>query len=172
MALYKTKGIVIGSREFGETAKMITFFTSDYGKIKIIAKGAKRMNSKFGGRLELFSFLDILAAKGRNLDILSQCETIETFQKIRDKAESLCLGFYFIRVIDRALVESQKNFDLFKLLVYSLKKTKDGVGEEEVLKYFEVNFLRVEGIFKKGVPPDILIGEHLGVDIRPWKQKI
>lgn len=169
MALYKTKGIILGSRPFEEAGKLVTIFTSDYGKIRVIAKGAKRPTSKFGGRIETFSLLDLLIAEGRNLDILSQCETIESFQKLRENAESIATGIYFIRIIDAATVDRQKNPNLFKLLAYSLKKLKDGEGVAVAVRFFEVNFLRVEGIFRANMTPDILIGEHLDVDVRAWK---
>ncbi len=169
MALYKTKGIVMGSRPFDETGKLVTIFTSDYGKIRVIAKGAKRPTSRFGGRVETFTLLELLIAEGRNLDILSQCETIESFQKLRESADGLRIGFYFIRVINAATVEGQKNSDLFRLLAHSLNRLKQGEDLPKLEKFFEVNFLRVEGIFRKGIDPAILIGEHLGVDVRTWK---
>jgi DNA repair protein RecO (recombination protein O) len=169
MALYKTKGIVLGSRAFEETGKLVTFFTPDHGKIKVIAKGAKRMTSKFGGRLETLSLLELLLASGRNLDILSQCETIESFQGLRENQEALRSALYFVRVIDASTLDRQRNFNLFKLLALSLKKLQEGEDPGKVEKYFEVNFLKVEGLYRKQAPPDVLIGEHLGVDIRPWK---
>jgi DNA repair protein RecO (recombination protein O) len=169
MALYKTKGIVLNSRPFDETGKLVSIFTSDYGKIRVIAKGAKRPTSKFGGRIETFSLLELLIAEGRNLDILSQCETIESFQKLRESEDTIRMGLYFIRVIDAATVEGQKNANLFKLLAYSLKKMKEGMEFEKVEKFFEVNFLKVEGLYRGNMHPDILIGEHLNVDVRAWK---
>jgi DNA repair protein RecO (recombination protein O) len=170
MALYKTKGIVLGSRPFDETGKLVTFFTSDYGKIRVIAKGAKRPTSKFGGRVETFSLLELLIAEGRNLDILSQCETIESFQKLREREDFIRLGLYFIRIIDSATVERQKNRPLFKLLAHSLAKMKEGIEIPKVVRFFEVNFLRVEGIYRDNLLPEILIGEHLDVDVREWKK--
>ena len=169
MALYKTKGIVLTSRPFDETGKLVTIFTIDYGKIRVIAKGAKRPTSKFGGRIETFSLLELLIAEGRNLDILSQCETIESFQKLRESEGTIRLGFYFIRVIDAATVDRQKNARLFSLLAHSLNKLKEGIDFIKVEKFFEVNFLKVEGIFRGNMSPDILIGEHLNVDVRAWK---
>ena len=160
---------MLGSRAFDETGKLVTFFTKDCGKIRVLAKGAKRLNSKFGGRMETFSLLELSIARGRHIDILSQCETIDSFQKIRERAETIALGLYFIRVVDLASVERQKNADLFKLLALSLSKLKDGIDLRAAERFFEVNFLRVEGIFRKNAAPDILIGEHLGVDVRPWK---
>jgi len=159
----------MGSRPFDETGKLVTIFTSDYGKIRVIAKGAKRPTSRFGGRVETFSLLELLIAKGRSLDILSQCETIESFQKLRESEKGMRAGFYFLRVIDAATVEGQRNPDLFRLLAHSLNRLKEGEELSKLEKFFEVNFLRVEGIFRKEMHPDILIGEHLGVDVRTWK---
>jgi len=169
MAIYKTQGIVLGSRPFDEAGKLVTLLTRDYGKIRVIAKGAKRLTSKFGGRLEVFTLLEMSLAEGRNLDILSQAEALEWFGPLRNDPEKLSAGFYFIRIIDRATVDHQKNYDLFRLLYYSLKKLNDGEVREEVIKYFETNFLKVEGLFRQKVATDILIGEHLGEDVRPWK---
>lgn len=169
MALYKTQGIVIKSYPFEETAKIVTLFTKDFGKISAIAKGAKRPTSKFGGRLEPLNVLDLSLAEGRNLDILSQCETIESFDGIRKNFNTLNSAFYFLKIILKATEERQKNLNLFKLLYYSLKKLNDGEDIEKTEKFFEVNFLREEGIFRKDEAPDILIGYHLGEDIRTWK---
>lgn len=169
MALYKTKGIVLKRKNFDETAKIVTFFTKDYGKINVIAKGAKRPNSKFGGRLEPLTVLDLSIAEGRNLDILSQCETLENFQEIRDNPENIKLGLYFAKIIYKATEDRQKNPNLFKLIVSSLQKIKARESLDRVERYFEVNFLRVEGLFRRDVPPDILIGEHLNEDVRQWK---
>lgn len=170
MALYKTKGIVIRSRPFEETAKLVTIFTKDRGKITVIAKGAKRMNSKFGGRLEPLTLLELSMASGRSLDILSQCETIENFPAIREDTARLRLALYFLRIILRAVDEHQKNLNLFKLIILSLKKLNEGEALNKTEKYFEVNFLKAEGLFRRDKPADILIGEHLGEDIREWKK--
>ncbi len=158
------------TRPFEEAAKIVTFFTKDYGKVTAIAKGAKRPTSKFGGRLEPFTLLELSIAEGRNLDILSQCETIDNFQEIRNNQSYLKLGLYFLRIIYKASEDKQKNPNLFKLVVLSLQKLRDKEPMDKVERFFEVNFLRVEGLFRKDVSPDILIGEHLGEDIRPWKK--
>jgi len=159
----------MGSRPFEETGKLMTFFTSDYGKVRIIAKGAKRLTSRFMGRLETLSLVEIMAAEGRNLDILSQCEMIESFPQVKSDGDRLQKGLYFARVVDSATMDQQKNPNLFKLLALSLKKLNEREDLGKTEQYFEVNFLRAEGIFKTSQPPDVLIGEHLGVDIRPWK---
>lgn len=170
MAVYKTRGVIIRSKPFEEAAKLVTVFTNDFGKVFAIAKGAKRPTSKFGGRLEPFSYLELSLARGRNLDILSQCETIESFKEVRKDHDRMKSAIYMLKVIDRSTVERQKNEKLFKLLVLSIMKLNAGEDIARTELYFDVNFLRAEGIYRKDAPPDLLISEHLNEDVRGWKR--
>jgi len=172
MALYKTKGIVLGSRAFEESAKLVTFYTKEHGKITVIAKGAKRPTSKFGGRLETFSYAELLLARGRSLDILSQMEVIESFQAIRENPAWLNLALYFVKIIQDASLQGHQNKKLFQLLLVSMKKIIDGEEFNYVVKFFEVNFLRVEGIYRNDRLPEDLITEHLEKDIKWWKKQV
>lgn len=175
MALYKTRGIVLGSRPFDESAKLVTFLTKDHGKIVVIAKGAKRPTSKFGGRLETFTYADLLLAKGRSLDILSQMEVRESFQKIRENPAWLNLAFYFIKIVEASSLQGHKNEQLFKLLLASFKKIIDNNASETIdyiVKFFEVNYLRVEGLYQKGGMPEDIITDHLEKDVKWWKRQV
>ena len=55
MALYKTRGVVIGRRAFGESDRLVDFYTRDHGKVRGIARSARRPRSRFGSALELFT---------------------------------------------------------------------------------------------------------------------
>ncbi|HDP69504.1 MAG TPA: DNA repair protein RecO, partial [Actinobacteria bacterium] len=67
-SLYKTKGVVLKSIKLGEADKIITFLTESHGKVSAVAKGVRRTKSKFGGRLEPFTHVDLLLYKGKSLD--------------------------------------------------------------------------------------------------------
>lgn len=172
MALYKTKGIVLGSRPFDENAKLVTIFAKDHGKITVIAKGAKRPTSKFGGRLEAFTYAELLLAKGKSLDILSQMEVVESFQAIRENPDWLNLGFYFIKIVQSATLQGHTNNKLLKLLLMSLKKIIDGESIHYVVKFFETNFLKIEGLYRKDRMTEDLITEHIEKDVRWWKNQV
>jgi len=77
--LYKTEGIVLKSTEFKEADKIVTIYTKDYGKITAIAKGVRKIKSKFGSSLEILTHSVFLFYKGRNIDIVSQTEILESF---------------------------------------------------------------------------------------------
>jgi len=168
MPLYKAKGIVLGSKPFEETGKLVHFFSRDCGKLKLIAKGSRRPGSRFGGRLEPFTYCEVLAARGRNLDILSQVETIETFQDIRENAGTLYLGLYFLRIISQSVEFGQKNPELFKLLLMVLDKLKKKEPPDRIERFFELNFLKVEGIYRAGALPKDMISDHINRDISAW----
>src|SRR3989339_1216692 len=100
MPAYKTKALCLKYKRFSEADKLVTIFSREYGKIKVIAKSARRVPSSLGGRVETLCLNNFLLAKGRSLDIVSQCEVLETFQAIRENGSSLALAYYFLKVVD------------------------------------------------------------------------
>jgi len=150
MPLYKAEAINLRTINIGEADKLVTLFSRQYGKIKAVAKGARRTKSKFGGRLEVFTYNQLLLATGKQLDIISQCETIESFYRLREERSKLNTGAYFLRLIDLTTEERQKNEGLFELLLGSLFLLIEGADPDRLARYFEVHLTRIEGIF-----PDI-----------------
>lgn len=147
MPPYKTEAINLKTSPFGEADKILTLFTREYGKIKAIAKGARRPGSKFGGRLEILAHNQFLLASGRDLDVVSQCETINSFYSIRKNPEKLASSIYLIKLIDGSTVEGQKNSKLFDILLGSLKLLEEGTLPRVLAKIFEIELIDVEGFF-------------------------
>jgi DNA repair protein RecO (recombination protein O) len=168
MPAYKTKAISLRAKPFAEADKMTTLFSIDHGKIRVLAKGARRVPSRLGGRVEPFTYADFYIAKGRSLDIISQCEVIETFQKVRDQAEALKVGFYLLKLVDAGTVEGQVNPELFDLLLKGLLALKQMKDPGLVKTRFEKAFLRIEGIYREGIDPRYSLSEHMGIDLNRW----
>lgn len=168
MPAYKAKVIAIKNQPFAEADKMVTLFSREHGKIRVIAKGARRVPSRLGGRVESFTYSDCFIAKGKSLDILSQCEVLETFQSVRNDPQMLKVGLYMLKLIDSGTVEGQQNPDLFDLLLMGLTALKDKKDTKLVERRFEKAFMRVEGIYREGVEPKYYISEHTGMDLRKW----
>ena len=168
MVAYKTKAISIKNQPFAEADKLTTLFTREYGKIRVVAKSARRVPSRFGGRVESFTYADCLIVKGRSLDILSQCEVLETFQEIRNDSGMLKVGLYLLKLVDAGTVEGQPNPELFDLLLKGLTVLKLKKDPSLIAKRFEKAFLRIEGIYREGAEPRYDISEHVGVDLRRW----
>src|SRR5437879_9240234 len=87
MPVYKAEGIVIRRANLGEADRLVTLFCLDHGKVTVAARGARKMKSRFVGRLELFSHVRALLAVGRTLDVVSQVEVAATFSMLRQNLD-------------------------------------------------------------------------------------
>lgn len=168
MASYKTRAISLKTAPFAEADKLVTLFTREHGKIRAIAKGARRVPSRFGGRVEPFTYADYFIAKGRNLDIVSQCQVIETFQRVREDPEKIYAGLYMLKLVNSGTADGQHYPELFDLLLESLLKLKKGQHAKRMAKEFEKKFVELEGIYREGIDPQYTLSEHVGKDLRKW----
>lgn len=87
MALYRDEGVVLRTVKLGEADRIVTVLTKEHGKVRAVAKGVRRVKSRFGGRLEPFMRIDLLIAEGRSLDVVSQAASIGTY------AAEICIDF-------------------------------------------------------------------------------
>jgi len=168
MPTYKTKAISLKTSPFAEADKMVTLFSKEYGKIRVLAKGARRVPSRLGGRVETFSYGDYFIAKCKSIDIVSQCEVIETFQGVRDNPNALPVGLYLLKLVTAAVVEGQPNPELFDLLLKGLLALKMNKNPVQIEVRFEKVFMQIEGIYREDVEPKLYLSEHLGQDLRKW----
>ena len=76
MKLYRDEAVVLRTHKLGEADRIITFLTKDHGQVRAVAKGVRRTSSRFGARLEPFSVVDVQLYTGRNLDVVTQVDTL------------------------------------------------------------------------------------------------
>ena len=79
MPLYRDEAIVLRTHKLGEADRIITLLTRHHGRVRAVAKGVRRTTSRFGSRLEPFTHVDLQLAEGRNLDMITQAETLTPF---------------------------------------------------------------------------------------------
>ncbi len=126
--LYKTEGIVLKSMEYEEADKIVTIYTKDYGKITAIAKGVRKTKSKFGSSLEILTHSNFLIYKGRNIDIVSQTEILESFFSTSKEVIKFAFAVNCVEVVNRLTEEREINIGLFNLLkevLHYLKESND-----------------------------------------------
>jgi DNA repair protein RecO (recombination protein O) len=168
MASYTTKAISLKAAAFAEADKLVTLFTRDQGKIKAVAKGARRIPSRLGGRVEPFTYGEYFLAQGRSLDIISQCQVLMTFQTLRESPEFLPGGLYLLRLVMQGTVEGQKYSALFDLLLASLLRLQNKEAVSKVITDFEVEFVKLEGLYREGSNHRYTLSDHIGIDLRTW----
>jgi DNA repair protein RecO (recombination protein O) len=113
MATYKTTGIVIRRFNLGEADRIITFLTPDHGKLKAVAKGVRRIKSRMAGHLELFGEVELMLARGRNLDIITSARLIRDASNITYDSAGLAHGYMFAELIDRLVEEGVSHPELY-----------------------------------------------------------
>ncbi len=120
--LTKTEAIVIRSMKYGDSSKIVTFYTRQFGKLKGIAKAARRSNNKFGSSLEPLSHVMLVVYKKdhRDLHLISQCDSIQSFGKIHDSIERISVGLSILELVDHLAHEEEENPPLFSLLLETL----------------------------------------------------
>src|SRR5256712_7087452 len=91
MPLLKTPAIVLKSRKWGDADRIVTFFTLKHGKIRGVARGARRMKSRFGGTLEPFIHCDLVLYEkpGDTLYRVSQTDVRQAFHPLRNSLEAI-----------------------------------------------------------------------------------
>ena len=131
MRSYKTEGIIIKRVNFGEADRVLTIYTKHYGKLRVIAKGVRRITSRRGGCLELFNLVTIFLAVGRNLDVVCEAELKESFPDIRKNLRKIAYAYFFGELVEGLCPERQENQRVFELFYQELKDLdkKEMIGE-------------------------------------------
>lgn len=147
MGIEKTEAIVLSSRDWKETSKFVTFYTSSHGKITAVAKGARRKTSPFRGCLEVFTHLSLVYydRRDRTVKIVSQCSEEESFQDIREDLVKTCYAAYFVQLVDEMVGRDEPGEELFRLLLAVLYRLRDNGDFDTVARFFELHLLRVLG---------------------------
>ena len=113
---YRTEAVVLRRQDFGEADRVVTLYSPWRGKFRAIAKGVRRPKSRVGGHVELFTHVALLVAQGRNLDIITQAETVRPFVHIRDDLWRAAYASYAAELVDRFTEERLENQPIFDLL--------------------------------------------------------
>jgi DNA repair protein RecO (recombination protein O) len=82
VAVYRDTGVVLRVQKLGEADRIVTLLTRRTGRVRAVAKGVRRTKSRFGGRLEPFSHVDVQMYEGRNLDTITQAESVDAFGSV------------------------------------------------------------------------------------------
>jgi DNA repair protein RecO (recombination protein O) len=122
VGLYHDRGVVLRTYRLGEADRIVSLLTRSHGKVRAVAKGVRKTKSRFGGRLEPASHVDLLLYEGRGeLDIVSQAETLDHFRRLRDDLDRLARAVAVLEAADQLSLEREPNARLYDMLVGALR---------------------------------------------------
>ena len=143
---FRTQAIILSRRDFGESDRLLTLFTPARGKLRAIAKGARKPTAKVSGHVELFARSDCVIHKGRNLDILTQAELVEPYLGVRDDLARGAYANYIAELLDRFTADEEEDSEaLFALLDASLGRIAAVADARLAARFFELQLLDLVG---------------------------
>ena len=147
MAAQKTQAIVIRTFPLKEFHKIITFYTPDFGKVKVVAHGVKSPKSKLGGSLELLNHGTLIFQhrENRELQNITDFSLINGFDAIRSDFTRITYGCYFAELVDSIASEGLASPEIFDLLRTTYQFLMHADDVPLLARGFEIKFLDCAG---------------------------
>jgi len=148
MAILKTEAVVMKGWKLRETSMILALYTRDYGKIKVVAKGARDPKSKFKGCLEPLTCLNVVFydKKNRDLQLLSQADLVDPHVHIIGDVIKTTLALSVAELVHRVIEGEEANPELFDLMTGVIAAIDKGTGFlEGYLWYFEEHLMEISG---------------------------
>ena len=160
---FKTTGIVLKESPLGENGKLLVFFTKDYGKISVVAKGVKKTGSSLVQLSQLFAYSNLELYKGNsNLYTLTGGTLVEPFCGLADEYERISAASEIVVNLLKVIQEDLPDVDTLRLLLNSLHYISTGKRPADfVVIVFLLKMLQFQGVV-----PEINEIEHM------WNQKL
>ncbi len=143
--IYRTDAVVLSRLEYGEADRILTVYTPHHGKLRVIAKGARKPASKLLPHLEYFTRTRLMLARGRDLDVVTGAETIDRHLGLREDLEAYAHASHCVEVLHRLTEDRQENEAVYDLLARTLRLLADGVDSFAVTRHFELALLTLLG---------------------------
>jgi DNA repair protein RecO (recombination protein O) len=136
---------VLRRKDIGEADRILTLFTPELGKVRVVAKGIRKPRSRKAGHLELFTRSKLLLASGRDLDIITQAEVVDAYRPVREDLLRGAYAAYMIELLDRLTPDEQENPELYDLLRQALTWAGTAPDLSLAARYYELHLLSIAG---------------------------
>jgi DNA repair protein RecO len=151
---FKTEGIILRRKDFGEADRILTVFTLHRGKVTIIAKGVRRITSRRAGNIELLNRVQMFLYPGKQFLILTEAIALDTFQKLKEDLTLSTYAYHIIELIDKLTADTQENPILYTHLVEVLRRLSNK-PRQILIRAFEVKILSLMGFWSADEVPDL-----------------
>jgi len=144
----ETEAMVLRSHPLGESDRIVTFLTRSAGKLRAVAKGARRSKRRFGSSLEPLSRVRLLyfEREGSDLARIDAADLLESFYRLQEDPERGAVLACMAEVADAFAREQQEDEPYFRLLHAVLRAVRDGIELDQAARYFEIWTLRLHGV--------------------------
>ena len=157
MPLFETESLVLKSYNLAEADRIVVFFTRDHGIVRGVAKGARRLKSKFGSSLELFSRvqLEFFQKEERELVSIQQVELLRSSFDLASSPEFLQTFSYLADLLTAVVPPHDPNEKLYRMLNACIEAANAGASLASIRFYFELWLLKLGGYLPNWTACDI-----------------
>jgi DNA repair protein RecO (recombination protein O) len=147
MPLLKTPAIALNSRKWGEADRIVTFYTLKYGRLRGVARGARRPKSRFGSALEPFvhSDLNLFEKPHDALHRITQADICDSFLPIRDDLVRIAGASRLANVVSALTADGDSSPRIFYALLEGLRALADGHDPRLTTTVFQIKLLGLTG---------------------------
>lgn len=142
---YQTNAIIIRKTKLGEADTILTFYTPGLGKIQGFAKSVRKTKSRMAGHLELITHSKVSFARGKTVDTITGCQTIDSFVPLKTNFHLMNHALYLIEMVNQFTPEHHEDPEVFHLLLETLKNLCEASDIDLLMRYFEIHLLDEAG---------------------------
>jgi DNA repair protein RecO (recombination protein O) len=138
----RVDAVVLRHSDYGEADRLLTIYTRQLGKMRVIAKGARKIASRKAGHIEPFTHVRLQLAKGREMFIVTQADTVDAYLSLREDLILTSQASYVMELLDRFTYEDEtENSSTFRLLTDTLSRLASFSDVWLVTRYYEMRLL-------------------------------
>ncbi|MGC1378030.1 MAG: DNA repair protein RecO, partial [Anaerolineales bacterium] len=139
---FRAEAVVLRHANWGEADRMLTLYTRERGKLRAIVKGARKIRSRKAGHVEPFTRITLQLAKGRDIPIVTQVETLDAYLPLREDLQRTGYAAYMLELLDRFTYDEEGgNPSIFHLLTDSLERLCKVAEPWLCVRYYEMRLL-------------------------------
>lgn len=145
--IYATHAIVLKRRNVAETDRIVTIFSKEYGRMRVYARGVRRVHSRRSAYLEVFSHTVLVLHRGKTWDSVTEATPLHAFSRLRSDLARVSNSYYLCELVDALLPERQEHRDVYMLLLGTLTALNDVTQTDpiEISEQFALELLRILG---------------------------
>jgi len=163
---FRASAVVLRHGDWGEADRLLTLYTREQGMVRAVAKGVRKMTSRKAGHLQPFTHITVQLAKGRDLLIVTQVETVNAFLSLHDDLEKTSYAAYIVELLLRFSYEEEGgNPTIFRLLTETLDRLEKEEESWLAIRYYEMRLLDAVGF-----RPQLFVCANCGREILPEDQ--
>ena len=147
---YSSEAVILARRDYSEADRILVVYTKESGKRYLMAKGVRKPSSRKRGSLEVFSYIKFAAMRGKDLDLMTEVETIENYSGIRRNLKKVTLAYYFMETVGRTSHENEPNAEIYNLILNFMERLEKEKSLKSLRLEFIQKLLELGGFWPKG----------------------